>query len=31
MFILKTDKRMETAKRALAAVCSVEANEAAAK
>lgn len=31
LFILKTDKRMETAKRALAAVCSAEANEAAAK
>ena len=31
MFILKTDKRMETAKRALAAVCSAEANEAVAK
>lgn len=31
MSILKTDKRMETAKRALAAVCSAEANEAAAK
>lgn len=31
MSILKTDKRMETAKRALAAVCSAEANEAVAK
>lgn len=31
MFILKTDKRMETGKRALAAVCSAEANEAVAK
>lgn len=31
MSILTTDKRMETAKRALAAVCSAEANEAVAK
>ena len=31
MSVLTTDKRMETAKRALAAVCSAEANEAAAK
>lgn len=31
MSILTTDKRMEKAKRALAAVCSAEANEAVAK